>query len=75
MKKSNKLTCRNFYHWQFLNFEILVVCNFDPHPKFGSKFGTPKCRTADISKFRNCNYKNNGRFANFILKFNFSGGV
>ena len=37
MKKTRKLKNRitgprNFWHWQFLNFEILVVRNFDLHP-------------------------------------------
>ena len=50
------------------------TCFFFHFEGWGSKFGTTKCRTTDISEFQNCEYKitKDESFEHFIFEFNFS---
>ena len=81
--KSKKFRCKSKFSefWVFgvLTFRNLALvsfgCRLTDHSDFGwrSKFGTTKCRTADISKIRNFEYWNNAsrniRFFYFQIYF------
>ena len=55
---------------EFLFFNLRIkITEMTPELGWGSKFGTTKCRTANISKIRNFEYWNNER--SVIVFFNF----